>query len=51
MPDEYIDDEALVGPPDRIKERWRPWLDSGLNMMTFIQPNDDLLELLAKLPH
>jgi F420-dependent oxidoreductase-like protein len=51
VPDEYIDDECLVGPPERLKERWRPWLDSGLNMMTFMQPNDELLELLGKLPH
>jgi alkanesulfonate monooxygenase SsuD/methylene tetrahydromethanopterin reductase-like flavin-dependent oxidoreductase (luciferase family) len=50
VPDEYVDDECLVGPPERIKERWKPWLDSGLNMMTFLRPNDETLEILGKLP-
>ena len=36
VPDEYVDDENLIGPPERIKQRWRLWLDSGLNMMTFL---------------
>jgi F420-dependent oxidoreductase-like protein len=47
VPDEYIDDENLVGPPERIKERWKPWIDSGLNMMTFLQPNAETLEILG----
>jgi hypothetical protein len=47
VPDDYIDDENLIGPPDRIKERWKPWIDSGLNMMTFLQPNAETLEILG----
>ncbi len=47
VPDEYIDDENLVGPAERIKQRWRPWLDSGLNMMTFMQTNAESLEVLG----
>ena len=47
VPDEYIDDENLIGPPERIKERWKPWIDSGLNMMTFLQPNAETLEILG----
>jgi hypothetical protein len=47
VPDEYIDDENLVGPPERIKERWKPWRDSGLNMMTFLQPTAETLEILG----
>ena len=50
VPDEYVDDENLIGPPERIKQRWRLWLDSGLNMMTFLQPSDETLELLGRLP-
>jgi F420-dependent oxidoreductase-like protein len=50
VPDEYIDDETLVGPPERIKERWKPWLDSGLNMVCFTQIDDEILELLGTLP-
>jgi len=47
VPDEYIDDENLVGPPERIKERWKPWIDSGLNMITFLQPNAETLEIIG----
>ena len=50
VPDEYVDDEHLVGPPERIRERWKPWLGSGLNMMTFMQPDDATLEVLGTLP-
>lgn len=50
VPDEYIDDETLIGPPERIKQRWKLWRDSGLNMMTFVQPSDETLELLGTLP-
>jgi F420-dependent oxidoreductase-like protein len=51
VPDEYVDDEALVGPPERIKQRWKPWLDSGVTAMCFMQPDDEVLELLGRLPH
>jgi F420-dependent oxidoreductase-like protein len=50
VPDEYVDDEHLIGPPERIKQRWKPWLDSGLNMMTFHQPSEETLEFIAQLP-
>jgi alkanesulfonate monooxygenase SsuD/methylene tetrahydromethanopterin reductase-like flavin-dependent oxidoreductase (luciferase family) len=50
VPDEYIDDEHLVGPPARIKERWKPWLTSGISMVTFLSPDDETLELLGTLP-
>ena len=29
VPDEYIDDGALVGPPERLRERLRNWTDSS----------------------
>jgi len=48
VPDEYVDDEALVGPPARIRERWKPWLDSGMTMMTFLLPDDEALEILGE---
>jgi F420-dependent oxidoreductase-like protein len=49
VPDEYVDDEYLIGPPERIRQRWKLWLDSGLNMMTFLQPTDEHLELIGAL--
>jgi len=51
VPDEYVDDEALVGSPDRIKQRWKRWLDSGVTEICFMQPDDEVLELLGRLPH
>jgi alkanesulfonate monooxygenase SsuD/methylene tetrahydromethanopterin reductase-like flavin-dependent oxidoreductase (luciferase family) len=35
VPDEYIDEGWLVGPPRRIKERVAPWLDCGLTGVIF----------------
>src|SRR5690606_41200915 len=31
IPDEFIDEEALVGPPDRIREKFKAWADAGQN--------------------
>jgi F420-dependent oxidoreductase-like protein len=49
VPDEYIDDEALIGPPARIRERWRRWLDSGLTSMALLNPSDEAIELMAQI--
>lgn len=49
VPDAYIDDEALIGPPARIRERWRRWLDSGLTSMALLNPSDEAVELMAKI--
>jgi alkanesulfonate monooxygenase SsuD/methylene tetrahydromethanopterin reductase-like flavin-dependent oxidoreductase (luciferase family) len=35
VPDEYIDEGWLVGPPKRIRNRVAPWLDSGLAGVIF----------------
>jgi F420-dependent oxidoreductase-like protein len=29
VPDEWVDAKSLVGPPDRIKQRYRAWKESG----------------------
>jgi F420-dependent oxidoreductase-like protein len=47
VPDEYVDDEALIGPPERIRQRWRLWLDSGLSMVSINDPSDEELELMG----
>ena len=33
-PDEWVDLKSLVGPPARIKERFRAWEDSGATGVT-----------------
>jgi len=48
VPDELIDLRALVGPPERIRSRYRAWEDSG-NTGLIIQANqDEAVELMAE---
>ena len=48
VPDELIDLRALVGPPERIRARYRAWEDSG-NTGLILQTNqDETIELMAK---
>jgi F420-dependent oxidoreductase-like protein len=49
VPDEYIDEGALLGPPARIRERFRAWEDSGATGLTLHTEEDRALELLAEL--
>jgi F420-dependent oxidoreductase-like protein len=51
VPDEYIDDEGLIGPVARIKERWQLWLDSGVSSVCLSNPNDEVVELMGALDH
>ncbi len=43
-----MDDEVLLGPPDRIKDRWKPWLDSGVTGV-ILQASDEAIELMSRL--
>jgi F420-dependent oxidoreductase-like protein len=47
VPDEYCDASALIGSPDRIRERYRAWADSGITGLT-ITGSDEAMELMAK---
>jgi len=47
VPDEFVDEGALVGPKQRIKKRFRDWEDSGLTGLT-ISGNEDALRLMAE---
>jgi len=49
VPDEYIDDEGLIGPPARIKERWKLWRDSGVTSMCFMNANEEFIDLMASM--
>ena len=33
IPDEWVDQKSLVGPPARISERYRAWADSGATIL------------------
>ncbi len=49
VPDEYCDEGALIGPKQRIKERYRAWEDSGATGLTLVSSQPDTLEFMAGL--
>jgi F420-dependent oxidoreductase-like protein len=48
VPDELIDLRALVGSPERIRERYRAWQDSGATGLLIRTNQDDAIELMAR---
>jgi hypothetical protein len=49
VPDEYLDDGALVGPRARIIERYAEWRDSGATGLVLNGANAESMELMAEL--
>lgn len=49
VPDEYCGEGALVGPPARIRERYRPWAESGITGLTVVAEQPEALDLMADL--
>ena len=49
VPDEFCDEMALVGPPGRIRERYRAWADSGITGLTIVTDQSEAMELMAEL--
>lgn len=49
VPDEYCDAGELVGPAQRIRERYREWEGSGVTGLTVFSSNDEGIELMAEL--
>ena len=47
VPDEYVDEEMLIGPPQRIKERFATWRDSGFTTLRINSNREDVLKLIA----
>ena len=48
VPDEWVDLKSLVGPPARIKERFRAWEDSGANGVTVRSRQPEAIEVMAE---
>src|SRR5690606_27492337 len=48
VPDEYVDEEWLVGPPERIRERFKPWRDSGITTLKVRAAPLEVIEMIAK---
>lgn len=49
VPDEYLDEGALVGPADRIEKKFRAWQESGATGLTLHVTQGEAMELLARL--
>jgi F420-dependent oxidoreductase-like protein len=47
VPDEWIDCKSLVGPPERIRRRFRAWADSGLTGLTVRAKQPQAIEVMA----
>jgi F420-dependent oxidoreductase-like protein len=47
IPDEFIDEEALVGPPARIREKLRAWEDTGAQILMITGAQTEAMELMA----
>ena len=48
VPDDYIDDGALIGPEARIAERFARWRDSGVSLLRLANPELEAIEVLAR---
>lgn len=49
VPDEYLDKGALVGPIERIRERYKAWEGSGITGLTLSCNEPEGLKLMADL--
>jgi alkanesulfonate monooxygenase SsuD/methylene tetrahydromethanopterin reductase-like flavin-dependent oxidoreductase (luciferase family) len=49
VPDEYVDEGALLGSPDRIGKRFVPWTECGVTGLTIHADQDEAIELMAVL--
>jgi alkanesulfonate monooxygenase SsuD/methylene tetrahydromethanopterin reductase-like flavin-dependent oxidoreductase (luciferase family) len=49
VPDEFVDEQALVGPPRRIAERYRAWAECGITGLQIGTNQAAVVELMADL--
>jgi F420-dependent oxidoreductase-like protein len=47
VPDDYLDDAALYGPPARIKERFPAWGDAGFTILRLTNTSEEAMRLMA----
>jgi hypothetical protein len=48
VPDEWVDQKSLVGPPERIIARFPPWEASGITSLTVRSKQPEAIEVMAK---
>ena len=49
MPDELVDEFALIGPRERIADRLDEWRESGITTMILGTAQPEALRLMAEL--
>ena len=49
VPDEFIDDGAMIGPEARIKERIQRWRDAGFTLLRVGNPDEQTMEAIARI--
>jgi F420-dependent oxidoreductase-like protein len=49
VPDEYLDQAALYGPPSRIRERFPVWADAGFTILRLTNMDEESLKLVANI--
>lgn len=47
VPEEYLDEGALYGPPGRIRERFPAWGDAGFTVLRLTHTDEDAMKLMA----
>ena len=47
VPDEWVDMKSLVGPPARIRERYRAWEDCGADTISVRSRQPEAIEVMA----
>ena len=48
VPDEYIDLKSLMGPPARIKERYKAWDECGATSLTVRSAQEEAIHVMAE---
>ena len=49
VPDEFIEEGALIGPEARLAERFAAWRDSGFTLVRFGRPSIPAMEAMARI--
>jgi len=49
VPDEFVDEQALVGTPKRIRERYRAWADCGITGLHIGTRQAAAVEVMAEI--
>ena len=48
VPDEWIDLKSIVGPPERIKQRYRAWENSGVTGLIMWAAQEEAIDVMAQ---